>query len=101
MNRRIMAINIETVKYVANLARIGLEDKELSCFTKQLDRILEYVHKLKKLDTSKLEPTSHVLEIRNVYREDGVKKSLPSSEAMKNAPAKKGDLFKVQKIIET
>ena len=96
-----MAINIETVRYAANLARIGLEDKDLSRFTKQLDRILEYVHKLKKLDTSKLKPTSHVLEMKNVYREDGVKKSLPSSETMKNAPAKKGDLFKVQKIIGT
>ena len=94
-----MAITKDTVKYVANLARIGLDDKELGDFTKQLDRILEYVHKLKKLDVSKLEPTSHVLEMKNVYREDRVKASLPVSEAMKNAPAKEGNLFKVKKII--
>lgn len=95
-----MAITKDTVKYVANLARIGLDDKELGNFTKQLDRILEYVHKLKKLDVSKLEPTSHVLEMKNVYREDRVKDSLPASEVIKNAPAKEGNLFKVKKIIE-
>jgi len=94
-----VAITKDTVKYVANLARIGLDDKELGDFTKQLDRILEYVHKIKKLDVSKLEPTSHVLEMKNVYREDRVKASLPASEAMKNAPAKEGNLFKVKKII--
>jgi len=95
-----MAITKDTVKYVANLARIGLDEKELDHFTKQLDRILDYVHKLKKVDISKLEPTSHVLEMKNVYREDGVKASLPAREAIKNAPARQGDLFKVKKIID-
>ncbi len=95
-----MAITRDTVKYVANLARIDLDDRELDNFTKQLDRILEYFHELKKLDVSKLEPTSHVLEMKNVYREDGVKESLPASEVIKNAPDKEGDLFKVKKIIE-
>ncbi|NQV04667.1 MAG: Asp-tRNA(Asn)/Glu-tRNA(Gln) amidotransferase subunit GatC [Candidatus Omnitrophica bacterium] len=95
-----MAITKDTLKYVANLARVGLTEKELEGFTGQLDRILEYVNKLKTLDVSGLEPTSHVLEMKNVYREDKVKKSLPASEAIKNAPAKKNDLFKVGKIIE-
>lgn len=95
-----MTITKDTVKYVANLARIGLTDEEIGHFTGQLDRILEYVHKLKNLDVSGLEPTSHVLEMKNVYREDSVKASLPVSDVMKNAPLKEGDLFKVQKIIE-
>ncbi len=95
-----MAITKDTLKYVANLARIELDDKELGNFTKQLDRILEYIHKLKKLDVSKLEPTSHVLEMKNVYREDRVKDSLPASEVIKNAPEKEENLFKVKKIIE-
>lgn len=96
-----MAISKETVRYVANLCRIELDDKELGNFTKQLDRILEYVHKLKKIDVKNLEPTSHVLAMKNVYREDRVKDSLPASEAIDNAPAKEGNLFKVKKIIET
>ncbi|MBU1061802.1 MAG: Asp-tRNA(Asn)/Glu-tRNA(Gln) amidotransferase subunit GatC [Candidatus Omnitrophica bacterium] len=94
-----MAITKDTVKYVANLARIELTEKELSHFTGQLDRILDYVHKLKTLDVARLEPTSHVLEMKNIYREDKVKQSLPPSEVMKNAPAKEKDLFKVQKIV--
>jgi aspartyl-tRNA(Asn)/glutamyl-tRNA(Gln) amidotransferase subunit C len=96
-----MAIDKNTVKYVANLARIELSDKELEHFTGQLDRILEYVHKLKTLDVDNLEPTSHVLEMKNVYRDDEVKQSLPVAEVMKNAPERKDDLFKVKKIIET
>ena len=96
-----MAITKDTLKYVANLARVALTEKELEGFTGQLDRILEYVNKLKTLDVSGLEPTSHVLEMKNVYREDKVKKSLSVSEVLKNAPAKKNDLFKVGKIIET
>lgn len=95
-----MAINKDTVKYAGDLARIELDDRELDHFTKQLDHILEYVHKLKKLDVAKLEPTSHVLEMKNVYREDRVKEPLPVSDVVKNAPAREGNLFKVKKIIE-
>jgi len=96
-----MAINKDTVEYVANLARIELSEKELSHFTEQLDRILDYVHKLKTLDVRGLEPTSHVLEMKNVYREDNVKKSLLPEEVIKSAPVKEADLFKVQKIISS
>lgn len=95
-----MAINKDTVKYVANLARIGLSEKELEHFTGQLDRILEYVQKLKTLDVDGLEPTSHVLDMKNVYREDKVKPSLTADEAVRNAPVKENNLFKVKKIIE-
>ncbi|MFC1623798.1 Asp-tRNA(Asn)/Glu-tRNA(Gln) amidotransferase subunit GatC [Candidatus Omnitrophota bacterium] len=96
-----MAITKKTVKYVADLARLELDDKELESFTKQLDRVLEYVHKLKDLDVEHLGPTSHVLEMKNVYREDSVKKSLPDSAVIRNAPEREGALFKVRKIIET
>ncbi|MFH1782432.1 MAG: Asp-tRNA(Asn)/Glu-tRNA(Gln) amidotransferase subunit GatC [Candidatus Omnitrophota bacterium] len=96
-----MAITKDTVKYVANLSRIELDEKEVEHFTEQLDRILEYVHQLKKVDVSGLEPTSHVLELKNVYRDDVVKRSLPVEEALKNAPSKEDNLFKVKKIIET
>ena len=95
-----MAITKDTVKYAANLARIDLTEEELEHFTGQLDKILEYVQKLKTLDVSQLEPTSHVLGMRNVYREDKIKESLPVADVMKNAPDKEGNLFKVQRIIE-
>lgn len=95
-----MAINRDTVKYVADLARLGLSEKELGHFTGQLDRILEYVRKLKALDVDSLEPTSHVLEMKNVYREDKIKESLPVWGVMKNAPLAENNLFKVKKIIK-
>ena len=97
----LMAINKDTVKYTANLARIELSDKEVDHFTGQLDRNLAYVEKLSALNTANLEPTSHVLEMKNVYREDIAKKSLPASEVIKNAPSKENNLFKVPKIINT
>jgi aspartyl-tRNA(Asn)/glutamyl-tRNA(Gln) amidotransferase subunit C len=96
-----MAINRDTVKYTANLARIELSDKELEHFTGQLDRILAYVDKLNTLNVANLEPTSHVLDMKNVYRDDVVKKSLPVADVIKNAPSKENNLFKVPKIIET
>jgi aspartyl-tRNA(Asn)/glutamyl-tRNA(Gln) amidotransferase subunit C len=95
-----MEINKDIVKYTANLARVELSDAELESFTGQLDKILAYVQKLNALDISRLEPTSHVLEIKNVYREDIVKKSLPVSEVIKNAPGRENNLFKVPKIID-
>jgi len=95
-----MAINKDTVKYTANLARIELSDEELDHFTGQLDKILAYVDKLNTLNIPDLKPTSHVLKMKNVYREDAVKNSLPVSEAIKNAPLAENNLFKVPKIID-
>ena len=96
-----MGINRDVVKYTSNLARIELSDKELDHFTGQLDRILAYVDKLNTLNVANLESASHVLEMKNVYREDLVKKSLATGEAIKNAPDKENNLFKVPKIIDT
>jgi len=96
-----MAINKDTVKYTADLARIELSDEELEHFTGQLDRILAYVDKLSTLNVADLKPTSHVLKMKNVYREDAVRKSLPASGVIKNAPLSENNLFKVPKIIDT
>ena len=64
-------ISEKDVKYIAHLARINLKDEEIKPLTKNLEDILTYIGKLEKLDTSKVEPTSHVLPLKNVYREDG------------------------------
>lgn len=93
-------ITKKDVEYVAKLARIGFSSSEIEQFTKELSAILEYIGKLNELDVSKVEPTSHVLPIKNVYREDAVKKSLPVEEVMKLAVAKDKNQFKVPKVIE-
>ena len=95
-----MKITVKDVQYVANLARLELTDEELENLTKQLDGILTYMNKLNELDTEGIEPLSHVLPLKNVYREDKVTSSLPVEEVLKNAPCREGGFFKVPKVIE-
>ena len=95
-----MAIEIKDVEYTAKLARIDLSAEEKELFAQQLDMILEYINKLNEVDTSGVEPTTHVLPLKNVYREDKVQDSLPIDKALQNAPEKEGAFFKVPQVIE-
>ena len=95
-----MKITEEQVKHVARLARLAISEKEKELFTRQLGEILTYIEKLKELDTSKVDPTSHVLPIKNIFREDEVRPSLPREEILKNAPDRAEEFFRVPKIIE-
>ena len=88
------------IEYVAHLARLTLDINEIATFSSQLDTILEYINKLNEVDTRNVLPTSHVLPLKNVFREDVIKPSLTPEEALKNAPARQGDFFKVPRIIE-
>ena len=88
------------VRYLANLARLDLTDEEVKNFSGQLGTILSYIEKLKLVDTKDTPPTTHPLPIKNVFREDIVRPSLPASKALRNAPDKQGDSFKVPKVIE-
>ncbi len=94
-----MAIDKDTVKYVAKLSRIELEDSSLDDFTSQLDRILTYIEKLNQLDTENTAPTSHALELNNVFREDENTPSLENQAALSNAPEQEDGHFRVPKII--
>ncbi len=67
-------ISKEEVKHIAKLARLGLGEKEIEKFQKELSSILDYVEKLKEVDVSKVEPTSHLLRVENVMRKDEVSK---------------------------
>jgi len=93
-------ISEQDAKYIAGLARIHLKDEEIKPLTKNLEDILQYVHKLDKLDVSGVEPTSHVLAMHNVYREDVVKKSLTQEQVLSIAVEQKNGFFKVPKVIE-
>jgi len=95
-----MKINDETIKYVAHLARLELEEKEIELYTNQLNSILEYMEKLNKLDTSNIEPTSHPVALECALREDEVKESFSVEKSTKNAPERIGSFFKVPPIIE-
>lgn len=93
-------ITEEQVKHVAHLARLSITDEEAQTYTKQLDKIITFVEQLNELDTEGIEPTTHVLNIQNVLREDEVRESLSNEEALKNAPDHQDGQVKVPSIIE-
>ncbi len=93
-------ISENDVKHIASLARIHLEQDEIKKLTKDLESILQYVTKLEKLDVSNVEPTSHAIEFKNVFREDKVTPSLKQEEVMKIAVEHHKGSFKVPKVIE-
>jgi aspartyl-tRNA(Asn)/glutamyl-tRNA(Gln) amidotransferase subunit C len=93
------AVEID-VNYVAHLARISLSPEEVQRMAAQLGQILGYMEKLNELDVSHVEPTAHAVPLVNVMRPDEVRPSLPSGEALRNAPAKANGLFVVPKIVE-
>jgi aspartyl-tRNA(Asn)/glutamyl-tRNA(Gln) amidotransferase subunit C len=94
-----MAVTIKEVEHIAKLAKLEFTDTEKEKFTHQLNQILEYVEQMNKLDTSNVEPLSHVIELSNVFRADEVKQGVSTEEALKNAPSKTEEFFKVPKVI--
>jgi len=94
-----MAITIKDVEHIAKLANLEFTDAEKEKFTHQMNQILEYMDQLNSLDTSNVEPLSHVIELSNVFRADEVKPGVTTEEALKNAPEKNDKFFKVPKVI--
>jgi aspartyl-tRNA(Asn)/glutamyl-tRNA(Gln) amidotransferase subunit C len=95
-----MKITKQEVEHVAKLARLELSEQEKETLTDQLSSILTYVEKLNELDTKGVQPTSHVLDINNVMRDDMPAASLPQDRALANGPDKASGHYKVPKIIE-
>ena len=95
-----MKLSKEEVKHVARLARLSVSEEEIEVFRRQLSEILTYIGKLNELETSNIEPTSHVLDIQNVFREDRITPSLSQEEALTGAPEQEEGFFRVPKIIE-
>lgn len=93
-------ITREDVNHVAELARLELTSEEEEQFIAQLNAILTYIDKLNELDTTGVEPTSHVIPMSNVFREDEVQPSLDRALALQNAPEESHFFFKVPRIIE-
>lgn len=89
-----------SIEHLSRLARLALTEEEKSRYGNQLDNILQYVEKLNELDTTGIEPTSHVISISNVTREDISRPSLSREDALMNAPDKTDAFYRVPKIIE-
>ncbi|MFC0189978.1 Asp-tRNA(Asn)/Glu-tRNA(Gln) amidotransferase subunit GatC [Fictibacillus aquaticus] len=88
-------ISKEEVKHVANLARLAITEEEAVKLQGELDAIIAFAEELNELDTENVEATTHVLDLKNVLREDKVKESLSREDALKNAPEQQDGQFKV------
>jgi len=100
-----MSLSKKDVEHVARLARLSLSEEEKERFTQQLDTILTYIEKMSALDTQNVPPTSHVLPLSNVWRDDKMEPSTSATlgspeDILANAPEREGSLFKVKKVIE-
>ena len=93
-------ISDETIEYVKILAKLELSEEEKEQAKTDIGRILYYIDKLNELDTSGVEPLSHVFQVSNVFREDVVTNQDERERILKNAPARKDDSFKVPKTVE-
>ena len=97
--REDLMIDRREVEHVAWLARLELTGEEKEKFSRQLGRILEHAERIKSVDTTGVEPTSHVLPLKNVMRADVVRPGLTQEEALSNAPRREGGYFVVPRII--
>jgi aspartyl-tRNA(Asn)/glutamyl-tRNA(Gln) amidotransferase subunit C len=88
------------VAYVARLARINLSEDELKIFQKQLDDVLKYAGKLRKLDVTGVDAAAHTLPVFNVLRHDSPRDWFTAEQALSNAPREANGLFVVPKVVE-
>lgn len=95
-----MALTDKDVDHVARLARLALTPEERNAYREQMGRILEYMKNLEKFDTKNVSPTSHVVPLANIWREDVPRRWEDTESILANAPAREDVYFKVKKVIE-
>ncbi|MBK8366147.1 MAG: Asp-tRNA(Asn)/Glu-tRNA(Gln) amidotransferase subunit GatC [Bacteroidetes bacterium] len=93
-------IDIKTVEEVAHLARLEFTEEGKADILNDMNRMLAFVDKLNEMDTNGVEPLIYMTDEKNVMREDESKDTLTQKEALKNAPKKDSDYFKVPKVID-
>ena len=92
-------ITKEQVKKVAHLARLELDEDQINNHAEQLEKILEYIQQLEKIDTDNVPCTTRAIEVTNVFRKDEKKNSDCTEELLELGPSKEDKYFKVPKII--
>lgn len=92
-------ITDKTMDEIEILAKLHLTDEEKEKSREEMQRMLDYVDMLNRLDTKDVEPLTHIFPVQNVFREDEVEESTPRNELLKNAPKEKDGQFLVPKTI--
>ncbi len=93
-------ISDEMIEYVSILAKLALSEEEKEQAKTDMGRMLDYIDKMKELDTSGAEPMSHIFPVNNVFREDTVTNGDGREETLANAPERSGDAFVVPRTFE-
>lgn len=86
--------------HIANLARLDLTEEEKARFATQLGDVLAYVAQLNEVDISGVEPTAHAFPVVNVWEADVPEPGLSVEDALRNAPARRGSMFVVPRVVE-
>lgn len=94
-----MKITKEEVMYVADLARLDLDEASIDKFAEQIGTILAYMDKLRNVDTNGVKPTSHAITLNNAFREDDQRDHLDTETATANAPETEAGSFVVPKVV--
>ena len=95
-----MSTDIQTIRKLAHLARLEFNEEKEQEVLGDLNKILNWVDKLRELDTENIEPLTHMTAEVNVMREDVAKNTVTHEEALLNAPKKDSDYFRVPKVLE-
>ena len=92
-------ITKEDVQKVAELARLDLQEDQVEIYTNQLEKILDYVAQLQRIDTTNIKPTTRAVEVVNVLRDDVVEESFIREDLLNLAPHREDDFYRVPKIL--
>lgn len=95
-----MKIDKELVDKIAHLARLEFQDEQKIKIEEDLNRILSFMESLNEVDTNNVAPLIYLSDEKNVFRKDEIKQDISHEEALKNAPKKDSDYFRVPKVIE-
>lgn len=95
-----MSISKEEVKHIAKLSRLSFNDEELEKTAVELSAIVDFANELSNVDVEGVKPTAHILDIKNIFREDVVSPSFDREKILKNAPTKEAGCISVPKVVE-
>ena len=95
-----MTIDLKTIKHISKLSRISVDDKKAKKLAGDLNSIFEFIEKLNKLDTDKVEPLTSIAETKLKFRKDEVKSKDIRNQILKNSPEENEDFFVVPKVVE-
>jgi aspartyl-tRNA(Asn)/glutamyl-tRNA(Gln) amidotransferase subunit C len=94
-----MEITNEIIDKLASLSKLQFKDEQRDSIRQDLSKIIAFVDKIEELDTQGVEPLIHLNQEVNVLREDEVKETITQAQALKNAPSKDSDYFKISTVL--